>query len=222
MRPSGKVFMDYILFDLDNTLYSPDRELFSLIDRRINRYMNEVVGIPLTDVDHLRRSYWQRYGVTMQGLMRHHGVNPEEYLNYVHDIDVSSRLHPDPELRENLAAIQMRKAVFTNSSRDHSERVLNALGLNGLFEEIFDIHVANYLPKPSPEPYHAVLDRIGIPASRCIMVEDSLENLRTAKELGMGTILVGDLPASPQVDVHIPSVGEISAALAHWAMQEAP
>ncbi len=214
--------MDYILFDLDNTLYSPDRELFSLIDRRINRYMNEVVGIPLTDVDHLRRSYWQRYGVTMQGLMRHHGVNPEEYLNYVHDIDVSSRLHPDPELRENLAAIQMRKAVFTNSSRDHSERVLNALGLNGLFEEIFDIRVANYLPKPSPEPYHAVLDRIGIPASRCIMVEDSLENLRTAKELGMGTILVGDLPASPQVDVHIPSVGEISAALAHWAMQEAP
>jgi putative hydrolase of the HAD superfamily len=214
--------MDYILFDLDNTLYSPERELFSLIDRRINRYMSEVVGIPLADVDHLRRSYWQRYGVTMQGLMRHHGVNPEEYLSYVHDIDVASRLHPDPELRETLAAIPQRKAVFTNSSRDHSERVLNALGLDGLFEEIFDIRVANYLPKPSPEPYHAVLDRIGMPASRCIMVEDSRENLRTAKELGMGTVLVGDLPAIPQVDVHIPSVGEISAALAHWAVQDAP
>lgn len=221
MRPSGKAFMDYILFDLDNTLYSPDRELFSLIDRRINRYMNEVVGIPLTEVDTLRRAYWHRYGVTMQGLMRHHGVNPEEYLGYVHDIDVSSRLHPDLELRATLAAIPLPKAVFTNSSRDHSERVLSALGLNGVFEEIFDIRIANYLPKPSPEPYHAVLDRIGVAASRCIMVEDAVENLRTAKELGMGTILVGDLPASPQVDVHIQSIGEISAALNHWTVQGA-
>jgi len=208
--------MDILLFDLDNTLYTPERELFTLIDQRINRYMHEVVGIPLTEVNTLRRSYWQRYGVTMQGLMRHHGVDPEDYLAYVHDIDVSSRLHPDLALRDALAAVPLRKAVFTNSSRDHSERVLNALGLNNLFEEIFDIRIANYLPKPGPEPYHAVLERINLPATACIMVEDSPENLRTAKELGMGTVLVGDLPGTSHIDVRIPTAGEISAALTHW------
>ncbi|RQW89849.1 MAG: pyrimidine 5'-nucleotidase [Geobacter sp.] len=210
--------MDILLFDLDNTLYTPERELFTLIDQRINRYMTEVVGIPLTEVDTLRRSYWQRYGVTMQGLMRHHAVDPEDYLSYVHDIDVSSRLHPDLALRDALMAVPLRKAVFTNSSRDHSERVLNALGLNNLFEEIYDIRIANYLPKPGPEPYHAVLERINLPATACIMVEDSPENLRTAKELGMGTILVGHLPGTPHVDVRIPAAGEISSALSHWNM----
>ncbi len=128
--------MDILLFDLDNTLYSPDRELFPLIDERINRYMNEVAGIPLADVDTLRRSYWQRYGVTMQGLMRHHGVDPEDYLAYVHDIDISGRLRPNPGLKEALSAVSLRMAVFTNSSRDHSERVLNALGIASQFEEI--------------------------------------------------------------------------------------
>jgi putative hydrolase of the HAD superfamily len=208
--------MDMLLFDLDNTLYSPEQELFSLIDRRINRFMNEVVGIPLTEVDALRRSYWQRYGVTMQGLMRHHGVDPEEYLAFVHDIDVSSRLRPDPALRDALSAVTLRKAVFTNSSRGHSERVLNVLGIAGLFEEIFDIRIARYLPKPGPEPYLAVLERIGLPAANCIMVEDSPENLRTAKNLGMGTILVGSLPGTSHVDVRIPAAAEISSALAHW------
>jgi putative hydrolase of the HAD superfamily len=208
--------MEFILFDLDNTLYSSEQELFSLIDRRINRFMNEVVGIPLAEVDALRHSYWRRYGVTMQGLMRHHGVDPEEYLAYVHDIDISSRLSPDPALREALAAVPLRKAVFTNSSRSHSERVLDALKLTDLFEEIFDIRVANYLPKPFPEPYHAVLDLIKLPASRCIMVEDSPENLQTAKDLGMGTILVGSLPRTAHVDVQIPAAVEISTALTLW------
>src|SRR5512135_1379255 len=179
--------MEIILFDLDNTLYSAEQEVFSLIDRRINHYMVEVVGIPRDEVDDLRRSYWKRYGVTMQGLMRHHGVDPEDYLSYVHDIDVAGLLRPDPELYQALQSLPLRRAVFTNSSLDHSERVLNALGLDDAFEEIFDIRVAGYLPKPCPEPYHAVLDRLGVSASHCIMVDDSPENLRTAKDLGMGT-----------------------------------
>lgn len=209
--------MDFLLFDLDNTLYHPDRDLFGLIDGRINSYMHEVAGIPLEDVDYLRRSYWQRYGVTMQGLMRHHQVDPEDYLHYVHDIDVSSRLTLDLELLQILKALPQRRAVFTNSCTIHSERVLKALGLSDVFEEIFDIRVANYLPKPYPEPYHAVLARLGVPASRCIMVEDTLENLRTAKDLGMGTILVGQPSNHEFVDVHIERAADISAALAYWS-----
>ncbi|MCD4688532.1 MAG: pyrimidine 5'-nucleotidase, partial [Desulfuromonadaceae bacterium] len=129
--------MKCILFDLDNTLYSPDRQLFALMDKRINSYMHDIVGIPLHQVDELRRSYWQRYGVTMQGLMRHHQVDPEDYLHYVHDIDVPSRLAPDPELRQALQSLSQRRVVFTNSSVCHSERVLQALGLSDLFEEIY-------------------------------------------------------------------------------------
>lgn len=208
--------MEFILFDLDNTLYSAGQEMFSLMDRRINRYMVEVVGIPTEEVDDLRRSYWKRYGVTMQGLMRHHGVDPEDYLSYVHDIDVGGILRPDPELNRALQSLPLRRAVFTNSSLDHSERVLDALGLNGAFEEIFDIHVAGYLPKPCPEPYHAVLDRLNASASDCIMVDDSAENLRTAKDLGMGTILVGKTTPAPWIDVVIHEAVEVPQVLGFW------
>lgn len=215
------ISMDYILFDLDNTLYSPGHEVFTLIDRRINSYMMEVVGIPREDVDDLRRSYWQRYGVTMRGLMRHHGVDPEDYLSFVHDVDVAARLRPDPELRQALEGVPLRRVIFTNSSTDHSKRVLKALGLSDTFEEIFDIRVARYLPKPYPEPYHAVLSRIATPAERCIMVEDSPENLRTAKELGMGTILVGDDTPYPFVDVTVQSAVQVPEALSYWGWREA-
>jgi len=208
--------MDFILFDLDNTLYSPEHRLFNLIDQRICRYMNEVVGIPREDVDGLRRSYWQRYGVTMRGLMRHHGIDPEDYLAYVHDVDVTERLRPDPGLRRALEAIPLRRVIFTNSSADHSERVLAALGLTDTFEQIFDIRVADYLPKPYPEPYHAVLSRISVSADRCIMVEDAPENLRTAKELGMGTILVGNDDRYPYVDVTVREAVEVPEALSYW------
>jgi putative hydrolase of the HAD superfamily len=209
--------MECILFDLDNTLYSAGLEVFRLIDRRINSYMIEVVGIPREEVDDVRRSYWERYGVTMQGLMRHHGVDPEDYLSYVHDIELDGLLHPDPALCQALQALPLRKAVFTNSSLYHSERVLAALGLDGAFEEIFDIRVAGYLPKPCPEPYLAVLDRMSVPASRCIMVDDAPENLRTAKDLGMGTILVGEKSSASWIDVAVPEAAGVLRVLGFWA-----
>jgi len=208
--------MEFILFDLDNTLYSSEREVGNLVHNRINRYMIEVVGIPREDVDTLRHSYWKRYGLTMQGLMRHHGVDPEDYLSYVHNVDIGSVLRPDPELCRALQALPLRKAIFTNSSLDHSERVLNALGLDGAFEEIFDIRVASYLPKPCPEPYHAVVDKLGTSASQCIMVDDSPDNLKTAKDLGMGTILVGQAPPSPWIDAAVQEAVEVPQVLRVW------
>jgi len=205
--------MDAILFDLDNTLYAPERDLFSLIDVRINRYMEEVVGIPTAAVDGLRRRYWADYGVTLGGLIRHHGVDPEDYLEYVHDVDVASRIAPDAELRSTLERLPQRKVVFTNGSRQHAERVLGALGVDDLFEELFDIRIAAYRPKPYPEPYHRVVARLGLPASDCVMVEDSPENLRTAKTLGMRTVLVGTAPVPAYVDHCIATVAGIGAAM---------
>ncbi len=209
--------MDAVIFDLDNTLYSPERQLFSLIDVRINRYMHEVVGIPLGDVDGLRRRYWAEYGVTLQGLIRHYAVDPEDYLEYVHDVDVAGRLLPDPQLRQSLEQIHQRKVVFTNGSRGHALRVLAALELNDQFEEIFDIRVAAYRPKPFTEPYHQVLKSLDLAAERCVMVEDSRENLRTAKELGMRTILVGGDECPAFVDAHIGSAAQVRQVVAGWA-----
>jgi len=208
--------MDAILFDLDNTLYPPQRQLFSLIDVRINRYMTEVVGIAAADVDGLRRRYWREYGVTLQGLIRHYDVDPEDYLEYVHDVDVSCRLAPDPGLRQALAALPLRRAIFTNGSRGHAEKVLSCLGLTGLFEEIFDIRVAAYQPKPFAAPYREVCTALGVPAGRCLMVEDMPANLRTAKELGMGTILVGEGAPDPFVDVCVERAELVPQAVGRW------
>jgi putative hydrolase of the HAD superfamily len=208
--------MDVLIFDLDNTLYPAEKQLFGLIDVRINRYMTEIVGIPAPQVDGLRREYWRLYGVTLQGLVRHHGIDPEDYLLYVHDVDVASRLGPDLVLREVLARLPQRKAVFTNGSLCHANRVLAALGIEDMFEKIYDIRVAAYQPKPFPEPYHAVLDELGATPERCIMIEDSRDNLQTAKKLGMGTILVGAGQTPDFVDVHLDSAHQIHAGLRYW------
>ena len=209
--------MQALICDLDNTLYAPERGVFSLIDVRINRYMQEVVGIAAGEVDGLRRRYWREYGVTLQGLIRHYGVDPEDYLEYVHDVDLATRLDPDPGLRRTLEALPQRKVVFTNGSAGHARRVLARLGLEDVFESIFDIRIADYRPKPYPDPYHRVLEALGVPAEKCVMVEDSAANLRTAKELGLGTVLVGADFRPPFVDVVIDEAARLPEALGFWA-----
>jgi len=209
--------MDVLIFDLDNTLYPAEKQLFNLIDVRINRYMTEIVGIPAPQVDALRRDYWRLYGVTLQGLIRHHAVDPEDYLLYVHDIDVPSRLTPDLVLRKVLENLPQRKAVFTNGSTCHAARVLSALGIEDMFEKVYDIRIAAYQPKPYPEPYHAVLAELDTVAERCIMIEDSRDNLHTAKKLGMGTILVGEGKTPDFVDVHLDNARQVDVGLSFWA-----
>lgn len=208
--------MDAILFDLDNTLYHPARELFSLIDVRINRYMSDIVGIPTEDVDGLRRQYWADYGVTLQGLIRHHEVDAEDYLDYVHDVDVQARISPDPVLRERLDDIDRPCFVFTNGSRAHAERVLACLDIRDRFEEIFDIRIADYRPKPFPDPYQEVLRRIGCRPEESVMVEDSIDNLMTARKLGMKTVLVRDQEQDDRFDAHVSSASEAAVAIKDW------
>lgn len=208
-----------ILFDLDNTLYPAERDLFSLIDVRINRYMEDVVAIASHDVDSLRRRYWKDYGTTLQGLILHHRVDPEEYLDYVHAVDVGSRLSSDAQLKQVIAGIGIPSYVFTNGSRCHVDRVVTALGLDGLFQDVFDIRIDNYQPKPHPGPYQAVLKQLALEGDECVMVEDQPQNLKTAKDLGMKTVLVGraaDQQEFPFVDAFIGDSAAIGAVLESW------
>ena len=212
--------MNAILFDLDNTLYHPAHDLFSLIDVRINRFMLDVAEIPHAEVDGLRRSYWQNYGATLQGLIRHHNIDPESYLDYVHDVDVTTRLKPDHALHCSLAKLQPPCYIFTNGSHQHAERVTRALGIAELFAGIFDIRIADYQPKPNPEPYHGVLQALGIPAPECVMIEDSSANLRQAGVLGMKTILVQDGQDVAGFDLQVETAA--AAAEAVWQWTQAP
>jgi putative hydrolase of the HAD superfamily len=205
---------------LDNTLYPAERDLFSLIDVRINRYMEEVVEIEAENVDGLRRRYWQDYGATLQGLIRHHGINPEDYLDYVHAVDVSSRLSHDLVLQAVLEDLQLPCYIFTNGSRCHVDRVVTALGLEGLFADVFDIRIADYQPKPNPGPYQQVLSKLAISGDQCIMVEDQPKNLKTAKQFGMKTVLVGAEKEHRQqlayVDAQLEKTSEIGPLLNAW------
>lgn len=210
--------MQAILFDLDNTLYAPEKDLFSLIDVRINRYMEEVVAIDPDEVDLLRRRYWRDYGTTLQGLIRHHVINPEDYLAYVHAIDVGSRLERDEELRRVIESLPLPSYVFTNASRCHVDRVVAALGLDGLFVDVFDIRIDAYQPKPHPGPYQQVLARLKLAGEGCIMVEDQPQNLKTAKQLGMRTVLVGAQGATEHgyVDARLERSAEIAGLIGGW------
>ena len=212
--------MKAVLFDLDNTLYPAERDLFSLIDVRINNYMEDVVAIDPAAVDGLRRRYWKDYGATLQGLIRHHEIDPEDYLDYVHAVDVGSRLSCDNELQKTLNALRLPSYVFTNGSRCHVDRVVTALGLDGLFVDVFDIRIADYQPKPNPDPYQRVLDELELSGDQCIMVEDQLQNLQTAKQFGMKTVLVGAAQSDTQkysyVDAQLERPADIGELLDEW------
>lgn len=214
--------MKAVLFDLDNTLYPAERDLFSLIDVRINRFMEDVAAIDAEDVDGLRRRYWKDYGATLQGLIRHHDINPEDYLDYVHAVDVGSRLKRDDELHASLSRLSVPSYVFTNGSRCHADRVVKALGLDGVFADVFDIRVADYQPKPNPDPYRQVLNRLGLSGEDCVMVEDQHKNLETAKDFGMRTVLVAADPGCEYgyVDARVESPVEVEPLLDSWRESE--
>jgi putative hydrolase of the HAD superfamily len=180
----------YILFDLDDTLYSKETGLMTAIGQRIHQYIQEKVGLDPVGARELRRHYLQTYGTTLKGLQIHYSVDTEEYLSYVHDVPLSDYLKPDEALDRVLTEIQAEKIVFTNATTDHAHRVLRFLGVEHHFNCIVDLRATNYVNKPQPGAYQCVLDTLGARPEECLIVEDSVHNLRPAKELGMVTVLV--------------------------------
>jgi len=208
-RPPGPLW----LFDLDNTLYPPETGLFGAIDERINRFLGRHLGVEGAEADELRRRYHDAYGITLVGLMTEHRVDPERYLDFVHDVPVGEYLLPDPELRTILAALPGRRAIFTNGSHRHATAVVRALDLEGIFEAIFDIVSLGFRPKPEPATYRTVLTRLGATAPGTVLLEDLERNLAPARALGMRTVLVGSPVPSPSADHAIPTVKDLPGIL---------
>jgi putative hydrolase of the HAD superfamily len=186
------------VFDLDNTLYPADCNLFAQIDRRIGEFIANSFGIPLEQAQALRETYYYEHGTTLAGLVRLHGVSPDVFLDYVHDIDLNS-ITACPELAAALDALPGRKFIFTNGSRKHAEAVAARLGVKGRFAEIFDIHALEYIyPKPTREAYERFVRASNVVPSQTAMFDDLPNNLETAHTLGMTTVLVHGVTDHPQ------------------------
>jgi len=181
-------FKDW-LFDLDNTLYPASSSLFPQIHERMGTFISGALKVDLATAHEMQRTYYRTYGTTLRGLMLEHELPPDDFLAYVHEIDVTV-LAPNPRLVAALDRIPGRRLVFTNGSARHAENVLGHLGLTGHFDAIFDIKAADYIPKPAAETYHRMVETFAIEPSQAVMFEDLAHNLVVPHELGMTTVWV--------------------------------
>jgi putative hydrolase of the HAD superfamily len=181
-----------LFFDLDDTLYPPDTGLWGAIAGRINMYMTERMGFPPEQVVSIREEYFREFGTTLRGLQAKQAVDMDDYLAFVHDVPLDRFIHPDPDVHAAIASIPARKFVFTNADTNHARRVLEAVGLKGLFDGIIDVHSMAPFCKPMPEAFELALKATGNPDRRtCVLLDDQMRITRAARGLGMYTILVG-------------------------------
>jgi pyrimidine 5'-nucleotidase len=204
----------YLFLDLDGTLYPHNNGIWELIANRMESYMHEVIGIPQVEVPATRQQYFLEYGTTLKGLMSNHTIDPAHFLAYVHDVPVADYLKPDEQLRQILTAIPQPKWILTNSDKPHATRVLNALGLYDLFEDILDITIMQYENKPNPGVFQKALALAGnAQAGQSVFVDDIPHNLAQAKQLGWTTVLVGEKPNNGSADHQIPNIYALRQAL---------
>jgi putative hydrolase of the HAD superfamily len=181
--------IDTWIFDLDLTLYTPEANIMAQVRDRIALFVEGYFNIGSDEAHDVRHRYWKQYGTTLGGLMAEHEVDPHGYLDFVHDVDMA-KLTPCSALRGHISGLPGRKLIFTNADLPYAQRVLAARGLEDVFEDIFDIHRMQHLPKPDPASYDALCRELFVDPASALFVEDSAHNLAPAKALGMTTIWV--------------------------------
>jgi putative hydrolase of the HAD superfamily len=190
------------VFDLDNSLYPASCDLFALIDVKMGEYIARLTGCDLVEARRIQKGFFRDHGTTLAGLMKEHGTDPHDFLDFVHDIDLA-RLTADPDLIAALDRLPGRKFVFTNGDEAYARRVLDRIGLANAFDGLHDIHAMDYIPKPDPRGYAQLCSRHGIDPKRALFADDMARNLAPAKALGMVTVWVdnGSEQASHEADL---------------------
>lgn len=203
------------IFDLDNTLHDASPHIFPHINRSMTAYLQQHLQLDEPAANALRMDYWQRYGATLSGLMRHHGTDPEHFLWHTHQFPMlSNMVLRAPRLRHTLQALPGKKVVFSNAPQQYAHAVLKLLRITDLFDDVMAVEQTRYRPKPDQFGFMRLLQRHRIRAAQCVMVEDSLDNLQTAKRLGMQTVWVGEASRFPAfVDVKVRNVMALPRAL---------
>jgi putative hydrolase of the HAD superfamily len=186
--------LEYLVFDLDETIYPRGSGLMQAISERISQYMIERLAMDPATVPGLRRMYWEKYGTTSRGLQLLHAIDVEDYMRYVHDVRLTDYIGPDPLLDQALCGLKQRKIVFTNATERHARAVLDVVGVAHHFEAIYDALFFGNEVKPAPGAYQRLLHELNVDGSACLLVEDAARNLRPARELGMLTVLVDPPP----------------------------
>ena len=178
----------YLIFDLDNTLYSAEIGFFTLIDKRINLYMKQKLNIPENEIEEKRINYFRKYGTTLKGLQLFYEIDPDDYLEFVHDVNLEHYLGPDYRLKELLYEIDYPKVVCSNGNLSYVKRVLQLLDIDECFNEMIDIKRLEYIPKPYEEAYYLMLKIIRQTAENCVFIDDMKRNVRVAGRLGFITV----------------------------------
>ena len=203
------------IFDLDDTLHNATPHIFPHINRSMTAYLQQHLQLDEKEANALRMHYWQRYGATLSGLIRHHGTDPEHFLCHTHQFQKLDRMVlREPRLRHVLKALPGRKVVFSNAPQRYAQAVLKLLRVADLFDDVMAVEQTRYRPKPDSFGFLCLLRKHRVAAAQCVMVEDSLENLQTAKRLGMRTVWVNaGNKSAPCVDVKIRDVMQLPGAL---------
>ena len=200
------------VFDLDDTLHNARKYIFPFLHKSMNEYIRTHLNIEEKAAGELRRHYWLKYGATLNGLIRHHGTNPMDFLRATHQLPDARKMIVRPAgIREMFRRLPGRKIIFSNSPRDYAEVILNHLGLRTYLDAVYTIEDTSYRGKPDTRSYRGLIADLHLNPARCIMVEDSLENLRTAKRLGMKTLWISKASKTPGfIDARISSLDKLN------------
>jgi len=187
--PDGLDHIDFWIFDLDNTLYRTTPEMLAQIDELMGSFIADFLGVDRVEARRIQKGYFRTHGLTLRGLMVEHGLDPQDYIEHLSQLDLND-VTPDPHLAETLAALDGRKFVYTNAFTEHTRDVMERIGITDHFDGVFDISDADFVPKPAIDSYRRLCDLHGIDPARAAMVEDIPRNLEPAAELGMTTVWV--------------------------------
>lgn len=204
MTKSSRVWV----FDLDDTLHDASSHIFPVMNKAMTQYIMDTLTLDEHHAFKLRQHYWRIYGATLKGLMRHHAVNPHHFLSSTHDpLDIENMVLIRKKLRHMLNTLKGRKVIFTNAPMNYAIRVLNVLGIEDLFELVFSVESTQFHPKPSIRGFKQLLRTIKAKPSDCVMLEDNLAALMTAKRLGMKTVWISRALKKPNfVDLRMNNV----------------
>ena len=176
-----------ILFDCDGVLYSDLEGVFGQVSKKMTQYISNKLNVDLKKAKELQRNYFHQYNTSLNGLMIHHKIDPHEFLEYVHDIDLDF-LKKDTLLREELLKLDVKKFVYTNGSRDHVNNITKHLGIDDLFDGVFDIVDGQFIPKPQIEPFKVLIKKFAINPEETVFIDDIAKNLSVKKELNLKTV----------------------------------
>ena len=179
----------YWLFDLDNTLYSGDTKVFDQVDKKMSKFISEKLKVSEEEAKKIQKNYFHEYNTTLNGMIKNHDIDANEFLEFVHDVDLSF-LKKDVFLENQINKLNGKKIIFTNGSKAHASNVTKRIGIDKLFDGVFDIVDSDFYPKPSMKPYKKIIENYNIEPEYCIFFEDIARNLKPAHELGMKTVWI--------------------------------